>query len=82
MASNDTASSGSVMLPPGVTVSGGRETTSVNAQGIVVQGMNFTINLPGGAMTTVFIPYSDLGNTAQVQAMIMQRVQSILAVTG
>lgn len=71
-----------IQLPPGVTVGAGRETSQVNAQGVVVQGMVFPISLPKGSQTSVFIPYTDIHNVDQVQDLIENRVKAILAISG
>ena len=73
---------GRVNLPAGVSVGAGRETSQTNAQGQVVQGMVFPINLPSGTSTSVFIPYSEIHDTAKVQRLIDGRVQAILAISG
>lgn len=73
---------GTVMLPDGVQVGVGRETSQTNAQGAVVQGMVFPITLKGGTTTTVFIPYSEIHDTAKVQELIERRVKAITAITG
>jgi hypothetical protein len=69
-----------VTLPPGVTVQPGRETSQVNPQGQVVQGMVFPITLPSGTTTTVFVPYTMIADTTFVQALFEQRVNAILAI--
>jgi len=74
--------SGRVMLPPGVRVGPGRETSQTNQQGAVVQGMVFPIELPGGSTTSVFIPYSEVHDTAKAQALIAERVRAIMAITS
>lgn len=71
-----------VQLPAGVSIGAGRETSQTNAQGIVVQGMQFPITLPSGTTTTVFIPYTTLTNLAATQALIDERVNAIMAVSG
>jgi predicted aconitase with swiveling domain len=76
------SSSTPIVLPAGVTVGAARETSQTNVQGQVVQGMLFPITLPSGSTTSVFVPYSVLGNTAQVQGLIEQRVNAIMAITG
>lgn len=71
-----------VHLPAGVTINAGRETSEVNSHGTVVQGMTFAITLPNGGSTSVFVPYSEIHNTAKVQELISTRVNSILAITS
>jgi hypothetical protein len=77
-----TSSNGTVTLPPGVAIGPGRETSQTNQQGQVVQGMLFPITLPNATTTTVFVPYTVLTNTDQVQALFEQRVNALLAITG
>lgn len=71
-----------IVLPPGVTVQPGRETSQTNTQGQVVQGMLFPITLPSGTTTTVFVPYGMISNTDYVQSLFEQRVNAILAIGG
>ena len=71
-----------VNLPPGVTVEPGRETVQTGPTGQPVQGMLFTLVLPTGAQTSVFVPYALMGNTDIVGQMFAQRVAAINAVTN
>lgn len=71
-----------VQLPPGVVVQPGRETSQVNSQGQIEQGMVFPITLPGGSTTSVFIPYSAIHDAAYVQSVIAARVNAIMAISG
>lgn len=71
-----------ISLPAGVQVGAGRETSQTNAQGTVVQGMVFPITLPSGSTTTVFVPYSEIHDTAKVQSLIDSRVNAIMAISG
>lgn len=75
-------SSGVVTLPPGVTISPGRETVQLGPNNQNVQGMNFTLTLPNGASTSVFVPYSIMGNTDFVTKLFADRVAAINAVTN
>lgn len=77
MSSNPT-----VTLPPGVKVAPGRETTQLGPNNQNVQGMIFTLTLANGAMTSVFVPYTDLGNVDAVTATFAQRVADISAVAA
>lgn len=77
-----TTTGSAVNLPPGVTVGPGRETSQLNAQGQVVQGMLFPVSLPGGSTTSVFVPYSVLPNAAQVAALFSSRINALLAIPG
>jgi hypothetical protein len=76
------SSSSGIVLPQGVTIGAGRETSETNAQGQVVQGMRFPITTAGGSTTAVFIPYSEIHDTAKVQAAITKRVAAITAISG
>lgn len=78
------ASGGSspVRLPPGVKIGPGVESSATNQQNQVVQGMKFPVTTPNGSTTTVFIPYTDLGNTPKVQADIAARVTAIEAIAS
>ncbi|HVC52329.1 MAG TPA: hypothetical protein VND87_09940 [Stellaceae bacterium] len=78
----ETAPSTKVILPPGVTVGAGRETSQTNAQGQVVQGMVFPITLPSGSTTSVFVPYAAIHDATYVQQLIGQRVEAIMAISG
>lgn len=79
----DMAPNGSqVVLPPGVTVGVGRETSQLNGAGQVVQGMLYPITLGGGTTTSVFIPYSVGGNVAQIQALFDARISAVQVIPG
>ena len=75
-------SSAGVQLPAGVTVGPGRETSQTTPQGAIVQGMVFPITLANGSTTTVFVPYSQITQVAQVPQLISDRVNAIMAITG
>jgi hypothetical protein len=72
----------SITLPAGVTVGAGRETSQTTAGGQVVQGMVFPITTPAGSNTSVFIPYSQIHNTAEVEQLIAARAAAIIAISG
>jgi len=78
------ASSGSISvdLPAGVKIGAGRETSQTNTQGQLIQGMAFPITTANGSTTTVFVPYTDLSNTAKAKQLIADRVSHIDAITG
>lgn len=80
--STSTPAGGAIQLPAGVVVQPGRETSQVNSQGQIEQGMVFPITLPGGSTTSVFIPYSAIHDTSYVQQVIEQRVNAIMAISG
>ena len=69
-----------IQLPPGVSVIGSRETSQSGPTGLVQQGMVFTVQLPSGTPTSVFVPYSLMGQTDAVAAAIAERVNQILAI--
>lgn len=73
---------GAVTLPTGWRVGAARETSQVNPQGQIVQGVLFPLTGPGGSAITVFIPEQQLSNTPQVQATILARIQAVTAITG
>ncbi|HEY1716210.1 MAG TPA: hypothetical protein VGG07_25155 [Solirubrobacteraceae bacterium] len=75
-------SNAKITVPPGVSVGNGRETSQTNAQGQVVQGMVFSITTKGGSTTNVFVPYSEIHDTAAVGQLITKRVNAIDAITG
>jgi hypothetical protein len=69
-----------VTLPAGVTVGAGRETSEVDAQGIITQGMQFPIQLADGSSTSIFVPYAQLTDTATIRTMIAERAAAIMAI--
>lgn len=71
-----------VRLPAGVAISASRETSQTGLNGQIVQGMQFTLTLPSGASTSVFVPYNLMSNTALVQQMFLDRINAINAVTA
>lgn len=71
-----------VTLPAGVSIGAGRETSRTNGQGQVEQGMSFPITLPSGSQTSVFVPYSEIHDTAKVQSLIDDRVTAVTAISG
>jgi len=75
-------SSGAIVLPPGVSVSPGRETVQQGPTGQAIQGMTFTLTLTNGAQTSVFVPYNIMSNTQLVAEMFAQRVAAINTVAG
>jgi hypothetical protein len=79
---SNTPNQGQVTLPPGVTVGPARETSQLNAQGQVVQGVNLPVSLPNGGALNVFIPYTALTNPAQVQQLLDERINAILQLPG
>jgi hypothetical protein len=76
------SSQAKVHLPAGVSIGPGRETSQLNAQGQVVQGLVFPLTLPNGTTTSVFIANAELHDTAKAQQTIDARVNAILAITG
>lgn len=67
-------------LPPGVTVTPGRETVMAGPSGQNVQGMLFNLTLPGGASTSVFVPYAIMNYPSQVAQLFADRVAGIQAI--
>jgi len=74
---SDSTGSNAIMLPPGVTISPGRETVQAGPTGAGIQGMLFTLTLPNGAQTSVFVPYSLMNQPEVVSQMFAQRVAAI-----
>ena len=74
--------SNAITLPSGWSVATYRETSQANAAGQIVQGMNFTLQGPTGAGTTVFVPNSLLTQTAAIESAFNQRIGAIQAITG
>ncbi len=64
-------------LPAGVSIVAARETSQTGTNGAIVQGMAFTLQLPGGTTTTVFVPYATLHDTAAVAGLFAQRIAHI-----
>jgi hypothetical protein len=82
MSTNPPPGATTIILPPGVSVQPGRETSQTNPQGQVVQGMIFPITLPSGTTTSVFVPYSMIGDVAFVQQVFDTRIAGIMAISG
>jgi len=78
----DPPAASKVLLPPGVKIGAGRETTESDPQGQIVQGVKFPLTTANGTSLSVFVPYSDIHDTAKVQTIIERRVAGILAITG
>ncbi len=75
-------STGIVSLPSGVKVGAGHETSQINAQGQIDQGMVFPVTLKDGSATNVFVPYSDFGDTAKIKTVFDDRIKAIMDITG
>jgi hypothetical protein len=69
-----------ITLPTGVGISPGRETVQSGPNGQNVQGMMFSLTIPGGAQTSVFVPYDLMQYPDQVTALFAKRVAGIQAV--
>ena len=76
------SSNGAIVLPAGVAISPGRETVQTGPTGQAIQGMLFTLTLANGAQTSVFVPYSLMGQTDVVAQMFAERVAAINAVSN
>jgi hypothetical protein len=68
------------MLPPGVSIEASRETSQSTPGGAIMQGMIYTLTLPSGTTTSMFIPYALSNNTAEIEALFAQRVAQIEAI--
>ena len=73
---------GQVVIPYGVSVSPGRETTQIGPNNQNVSGMSFTLTLPNTSTTSVFVPYAVMTNTDLVSQMFADRVNAINGVTS
>ena len=71
-----------IVLPPGVSISPGRETVQTAPNGQNVQGMLFTLTLPNQAQTSVFVPYGLMSQTDAVARLFADRVAAITAISG
>lgn len=69
-----------VTLPPGVSIAGQMETSRTGANGAVEQGQLYTLRTASGVTTSVFIPYSVIGNTQAVAAAFNKRLADIGAI--
>lgn len=69
-----------IVLPPGVTISPGRETVQAGPSGNTIRGMNFVLTLPNSATTTVFVPEALYNSPAVVEQMFAQRVAGITGI--
>jgi hypothetical protein len=70
-------------LPPGWSVTAGRETVQTNSAGQNVQGLNFTLSNPAVASgITVFIPYSLMTQTQAVAQIFNERIAGVTAITS
>jgi hypothetical protein len=77
-----TPPSNAVVLPAGVQLGPGRETSQTNPQGQVVQGIVYPLTLSSGTVTSVFVPYTLVGNVPQIQALFDQRINGLAAISG
>lgn len=80
--SEQSGSSGGIQLPAGVSVGAGRETSELNAQGAVVQGMKWPITLNDGTTSSVFIPNSELHNPAKVTETFANKAKALKLISG
>ena len=81
-ATNQDSGNGSVVLPQGWQIGPGRENAQTQPNNQVIQGLTYPLTSPNGTTTSVFIPYSMIGNLAQVQGLIDARTSGILAIEG
>lgn len=71
-----------VTLPPGVTISPGVESSAIAPNQQNISGMKFTLTLPSGASTNVFVPYTLMKYRDQVEALFANRVNDINGVAS
>lgn len=82
MEGSSAGASGKINLPAGASIGAGRETAETDAQGQVVQGLKFPITTANGTATSLFIPYSEIHDTAKVQAAVTRRIAAVTAISG
>jgi hypothetical protein len=70
-----------VKLPPGVSISPGRETSQLGPNNQNVPGLAFTLTLTNGTTSTVFVPYALMRNLPAVSQLFADRVEAINGVT-
>lgn len=73
-----------MVLPAGVKIGAGSETSQIDSTGTLTQGMAFPVTLAGGTRTSVFVPNAliNAGDVAAIQQLVDQRVDGIRAITG
>lgn len=77
------ASTGSnITLPAGVSVQGARESSQPDFSGTIVSGMVFTLRLPGGTTTSLFVPYDEMASPSVVEQAIANRVAQVQAIAN
>lgn len=79
---SETSGGGKVNLPAGVKIGAGRETSKLNSQGAVVAGMSWPITLNDGTQSSVFVPDTELHDTAKVTAIFDAKIKALQAVGG
>lgn len=79
-ATTQAASQQAVVIPAGVTVQPGRQTSQTTGQGQVVQGTLYPIILANGTTSSVFVPTSIETNVPQVQALFENKIAALAAV--
>lgn len=79
--SDNVSGTSQIVLPAGVSVGPGRQTSQTNAQGGVDQGLSFTLNFSDGTVSSVFVPYSVIHNTTAVQMIFNKRIAAVQAIT-
>jgi len=75
---NAAASQEQIVLPPGVVVGAGRETSQVPALGgALTQGVIYPIQLANGTSSSVFVPNTAFSSIAQVQAIFDAKIAQL-----
>ncbi len=69
-----------IVLPPGVSIQPGRQTSQTTGAWQVVQGTLYGLVLANGTASSVFVPDSTLGNIPAIQALFDQRISSLSAI--
>lgn len=71
-----------IKLLAGIKVGPGRDTSAANDQGVIVGGMVFPFTTPAGSTGSVFIPYTQISDTSQVEQLINSRAAAVAAISG
>jgi hypothetical protein len=81
-AAGDSTGEKKLRLPTGVVLGPGYETSVSDAQGQVMQGVQYPVTLPGGTKTSVFVDYAGIHDLQYVQGLFNARIDALLAIGG
>lgn len=73
-------SSSDTTLPPGWSVSQGRETVQAGPSGNTIRGSNFILTGPNQSTTTVFVPEALYNSPSVVAQMFQQRIAGLTSI--